>query len=121
VALSKIPGVGPKTLKAIRAELGIENLDQLKEAIEAERLRTVSGLGKTSEEKIAKAIDRLGLHGKDRRTPIADALPIAERLVARPRRLVRCRTGRLCGSLRRFSETIGDIDITVAGTEPRHR
>ena len=118
VALSKIPGVGPKTLKAIRAELGIENLDQLREAIESERLRTVSGLGKTSEEKIAKAIDRLGLHGKDRRTPIAAALPIAERLVSHLQELSGVEQVAYCGSLRRFSDTIGDIDVTVAGTEP---
>ena len=81
VELSRIPGLGPKTLKLVRSELGIENVEQLKEAIEAEKLRTLPGLGETSEAKIAKAIDRLGLTGKDRRTPIADALPLAERLV----------------------------------------
>ena len=80
--LSRIPGLGPKTLKLVRSELGIENVDQLAEAIAAEKLRTLPGLGATSEAKIAKAIERLGLTGKDRRTPIADALPLAERLVA---------------------------------------
>lgn len=117
VALSKIPGVGPKTLKTLRAELGIQNLDDLKEAISQERLRTVSGLGKTSEEKIARAIERLGMHGKDRRTPIAEAMPIAVRLVTDLEGVAGVEQVAFCGSLRRFSESIGDIDITVAGSD----
>lgn len=117
VALSKIPGVGPKTLKALRAELGIENLDDLRAAIAAEQLRTVPGLGKTSEEKIAKAIDRLGMHGKDRRTPIAVAMEVASRMVADLEELDGVERVQCCGSLRRFSETIGDVDITVAAVD----
>src|SRR5690606_38932010 len=49
VELTRIPGLGPKTLKLIRSELGVEDLDGLKEAIAAERLRELPGLGKTSE------------------------------------------------------------------------
>lgn len=119
VRLSKIPGIGPKTLKLMRRELGIENLDQLQAAIAAEKLRELPGLGKTSEEKIAKAIERLGLHGKDRRTPIAQAMPIAKRLVEALSELGGVSDVAYCGSLRRHSETIGDIDITVAGTRPQ--
>lgn len=118
VALSRIPGLGPKTLQTLRAELGIESVDDLRAAIAAERLRTVPGLGKTSEEKIAKAIERLGMHGKDRRTPIADALPLARRVLEDLRSVDGVVSAEICGSLRRFSETIGDIDITVAGTKP---
>ncbi|MFP5330872.1 MAG: DNA polymerase/3'-5' exonuclease PolX [Acidimicrobiia bacterium] len=118
VALSKIPGVGPKTLKALRAELGIENLDDLKAAIASEQLRTVPGLGKTSEEKIAMAIERLGMHGKDRRTPIAEAMDVAVRMVADLEVLDGVSRVQYCGSLRRFAETIGDVDITVAADDP---
>lgn len=118
VRLSKIPGIGPKTLKLMRRELGIENLDQLQAAIADEKLRELPGLGKTSEEKIAKAIERLGLHGKDRRTPIAQAMPLAKRLVEAVSQLDGVSDVAYCGSLRRHSETIGDIDITVAGTSP---
>ncbi len=117
VELSRIPGLGPKTLKLIRSELGIENVEGLKAAIEQEKLRTLPGLGATSEAKISKAIDRLGLAGKDRRTPIADALPLAERLVADLREVDTVVDVAFCGSLRRFSETVGDIDITVAATD----
>ena len=118
VQLSKIPGLGPKTLKLIRSELGIENLDGLKAAIAAEQLRTLPRMGATSEAKIAKAIDRLGLTGKDHRTPIAEALPLADRLVADLGLVDGVTAVKFCGSLRRMSETVGDIDITVASTKP---
>lgn len=118
VQLSKIPGLGPKTLQQIRSHLGIVDLEGLKAAIVDESLRTVPGLGATSEAKIAKAIERLGMSGKDRRTPIAEALPLAERLVIELGELESVTNAAYCGSLRRFSETIGDVDITVASTDP---
>ena len=116
--LTKIPGLGPKTLKLVRRELEVEDLEGLQAAISAEQLRTLPGLGATSEAKIAKAIERLGLTGKDRRTPIADALPLAQRLVSDLEELAEVSEVAYCGSLRRMSETVGDIDITVAATDP---
>ena len=116
--LAKIPGLGPKTLKLVRRELGVEDLEGLRQAIADERLRDLKGLGATSEAKIAKAIERLGLTGKDRRTPIAEALPLARRLVDDLLALPAVSEAAYCGSLRRMSETVGDIDITVASTEP---
>jgi len=118
IQLTRIPGLGPKTLVMLRSELGIEDLDGLKEAIEAERLRELPGLGKTSEEKIARAIERLGLHGKDRRTPIIDALPLARQLTRELEDLEGVSEALYCGSLRRFSDTIGDVDIVVATSDP---
>ncbi|MCP3939440.1 MAG: hypothetical protein GY708_29185, partial [Actinomycetia bacterium] len=118
VELSRVPGVGPKTLKLIRSELGVEDIEALKAAIESEQLRTLPGLGATSEAKIGRSIERLGLSGKDRRTPIADALPLAERIVDDLRAADGVTDAMFCGSLRRFSETVGDIDITVASTDP---
>lgn len=119
VELSRIPGLGPKTLKLVRSELGIEDLEGLKAAIAAEQLRTLPRMGPTSEAKIAKAIDRLGLSGKDRRTPIAEALPLADRLVSELGLVDGVTDVAFCGSLRRMSETVGDIDITVAATDPK--
>ena len=119
VELSKIPGLGPKTLKLVRSELGVEDVEGLRQAIAEEKLRELPRMGATSEAKIAKAIERLGLTGKDRRTPIADALPLAKRLVADLSALPEVAKVEYCGSLRRMSETIGDIDITVASKKPQ--
>ena len=118
VELSRIPGMGPKTLNLERSELGVSNVDELRVAIAEERLRDLPGLGATTEAKLEKAIERLGLTGKDRRSPIADVLPLAERLVDDLRALPQTEDAKFCGSLRRMSETIGDIDITVASLEP---
>ncbi|MDA3041092.1 MAG: helix-hairpin-helix domain-containing protein [Actinomycetota bacterium] len=118
LALSRIPGVGPKTLRLLRSELGIEDLDGLRAAIESEQIRRLPGMGPVSEAKIAKAIERLGQAGKHQRTPIADALPLAERLVDDLRALEAVQAAVYCGSLRRFVETVGDVDITVASERP---
>ena len=56
VLFMKLPGLGPKTAARIWRELGVETLDELKAAAEAERLRTLAGLGPKSEEKILAAL-----------------------------------------------------------------
>lgn len=118
VELLKVPGLGPKTLKTLRAEIGVEDLEGLKAAVERQALRELPGLGRISEEKIARAIERLGLHGKDRRTPIAEALPVAEGLALELTGLPGVVSATAAGSVRRLAETIGDIDIVVASNDP---
>lgn len=113
--ISRIPGVGPKTLERLRNELGIQSLADLVAAIDAQRVRALPGLGAKTEEKIKAGIDRLGFK-TEQRTPIAvamaEAMRFAERLSAHPKV-----TGVVpCGSLRRQRETVGDIDLVV-GTE----
>jgi len=114
--LTRIPGLGPKTVLMLRDRLGIESVDQLRAAIEDQALRALPGMGPRSEEKIARGIERLGLHGKDRRTPIGDVLPVADEIVAALTGLPAVTAIEYCGSLRRFRETIGDIDLVVAAT-----
>ncbi|NNC75646.1 MAG: DNA polymerase/3'-5' exonuclease PolX [Acidimicrobiia bacterium] len=118
VELTRIPGLGPKTILLLRDQLGVEDLDGLKAAIAGEEIRALPGMGARSEEKLARSIERLGMHGKDRRTPIAEALPIAEEIVAGLAGIDGVKHIEYCGSLRRFRETIGDIDVLVASTKP---
>lgn len=118
VEMTRIPGLGPKTVVMLRDRLGIETVEHLKAAIEDHQLRDLPGLGARSEEKIAKAIERLGLHGKDRRTPIIRVLPLAAELVRSLAELPEVDRIEYCGSLRRFRDTIGDVDIVAASTDP---
>ena len=118
VQLTRIPGVGPKTAVLLLKELEVRNVDDLRAAIAAERVRELPGLGPKSEEKMARSIERLGLHGKDRRTPIIQALPVARDCATYLAGLDGVAEVLVCGSLRRFSDTIGDIDIVVASDQP---
>jgi DNA polymerase (family 10) len=118
VELTKIPGLGPKTLKLLRSELGVEDLDGLKQVVADQRLRELPGMGEKSEEKIARAIERLGLHGKDRRTPLVEVMGLAMSLAGRIATLPGVDQAVPCGSIRRFAESIGDIDIVVSTLDP---
>jgi len=117
VELTRIPGLGPKTVVMLRDRLSINNVEDLKAALQAEQIRDLPGMGAKSEEKIAKAIERLGLHGKDRRTPIIKVLPVANEIVDALRAVSGVKRVEYAGSLRRFSDTIGDIDVLVAASK----
>ena len=121
VAMLQVPGVGPRTAVMLRDRLGVESVDQLKAAVIAEQLRELPGLGAKTEEKIGRAIDKLGLAGKNRRVPIAKALRIAEDLVERLSTIEGVSDVRYCGSLRRFRDTAADIDILVVGRSRARR
>ncbi len=112
--LARIPGLGPKTLAVLRRELGVENLDDLRRAVDQQRLRDLPGLGAKTEENVARAIERLGLHGKERRTPVGVAWRVAAEVADALRTVPGVEAVQPAGSLRRFRDTIGDVDVVVA-------
>jgi len=118
VALLRIQGLGPKTLAKLRAELGVASIDDLRRALAAHEVRTLAGMSAKSEEKLADALARLDAQGSLTRTPISVALPLATRVVERLREVPGVTHAAYCGSLRRFAETIGDIDVVVAAADP---
>lgn len=118
VALMKIPGLGPKAVARLRKELGVEDLDGLKAAVREQKIRVLKGFGQKTEENLTRVLERLERDGGEKRTPLSVALPLAERLVGEIRALPGVQHAQYCGSLRRFSETVGDLDIVVAAETP---
>jgi DNA polymerase (family 10) len=116
VALLRIQGLGPKALKRLRAELGVQSIDDLRLALRDHKLRALKGFGQKSEDKLAESLGRLDAQGAVGRTPISVALPLAARIVARLLDVPGVTHASYCGSLRRFAETIGDVDIVVAAS-----
>ncbi len=116
VALLQIQGLGPKAVARLRSELGVQSLDDLRLALTQNRLRDLRGFGAKSEEKLRQAVERLDEQGALSRTPISIALPHAERIVRHLQEVPGVDQVTYSGSLRRFSETIGDIDIVVTAT-----
>ena len=117
--LAQVPGLGPKTLARLHAELGIENLDQLRTALGRHALRDLPGLGRKTEASLIRGLQRLGRAGKDARQPIARVLPEAQLLVAELAALPGVVHAQYCGSLRRRRSTVADVDIVVAASDPR--
>jgi DNA polymerase (family 10) len=116
VALMRLPGVGPKAVQRLRSELGVSSIDDLRAVLASQKLRALKGFGQKSEEKLSRALARLDEGGAVERTPISVALPLATRIVARLLDVPGVTHASTCGSLRRISETIGDVDILVAAT-----
>jgi DNA polymerase (family X) len=116
--LLRVPGLGAKTVGLLQSTLGITDLPGLQAAIDDGRLAALPGMGAKTVENLAAAIGKLGLTSKDRRVPIADAMAVAERLVAVLRDVPGVVDAAYAGSLRRFRETIGDLDLLVASDDP---
>jgi DNA polymerase (family 10) len=114
--LTRVPGLGPKTAMMIHHELGVDSVESLQRAIDGQQLRHLPGLGAKMEEKLRGTIERMGAKSDDR-TPAADALPIAEELCAGLAELPQAHRVAYAGSLRRMSETVGDIDVLVAAAD----
>ena len=116
IEILNIPDVGPKTVRVLHQELGITSIDELRIALEEHRIQELSGFGPTSEDRIRQNLELMV--GFSERMPIGDALPIAERLVADLQQLNEVTQIAIAGSLRRWKETIGDIDILVSSHKP---
>jgi len=114
----KLPGLGPKTAARIWRELGIETLDELKAAAEAERLRTLAGLGPKSEEKILAALAYQAESPEPGRYLLGNGLPEVQAVVAALRELPAAISVSEAGSVRRRKETFRDLDIIASATEP---
>src|SRR5947208_3209198 len=104
VALLRIQGLGPKAVQRLRAELGVASIDDLRKVLAEQKLRALKGFGQKSEEKLARALERLDREGAMERTPISVALPLANRIVARMLEVPGVTHASYCGSLRRFAE-----------------
>ena len=119
LGLMNVPGIGPKTAMLIANELGAGTLEAVEKAIEEGRLSALPRLGGKTADNILRHIR--SLRTKDRRIPIGQALPVAEELIDCLREACP-ETGQIgyAGSLRRWQETIGDIDImgTAADAQP---
>ena len=110
--LTAVEGVGPKTVGSLYDALGITDLDELEAAAEAGEIQTVSGFGAKTEENI---LDNVPFARESReRTRLGDARPVADDALAYLADRDAVESVEVCGSIRRWKATIGDIDLLVA-------
>jgi len=107
--LLDIPSIGPKTAMLLSSELGIGSADALEAAITGGKVASLPRMGDKTAENILHQIQ--ALRRKDQRIPIGEALPAVDEISARLSQLPGLKNLSPAGSLRRFRETVGDIDI----------
>lgn len=112
VVMLDIPGLGPKKIKAIHEQLGIETVEQLEAACKEGRVAKLKGFGEKTAANICEGINRRRAYAS--RHLISEALPLADSLLDALRShpdVLRCSAA---GSLRRHREIIGDIDLLAS-------
>ncbi len=112
----RIPGLGPKKVKAMYEKLGVTTIAELEKACKENRVAALDGFGEKTQQKICEGIAFRRQFAE--RHLISDALPLAESILENLRQhpdVVRCSTA---GSMRRFKEIIGDIDFLASTKNP---
>ncbi|HEY8082475.1 MAG TPA: DNA polymerase/3'-5' exonuclease PolX [Solirubrobacterales bacterium] len=119
IEVTRVPGLGAKTARRLFDELGVVSLEDLKEAVEGQRIRELKGLGPKVEENVAAALERLGEPGEGPGRILLSAVrPIAEELAAALREHPAANRVEVAGSVRRWAETCKDIDLIATAEEP---
>ncbi len=111
-ALTRVEGVGPKTVGKLYEALGIQTLDDLDRAAEAGEIQEVSGFGATTEQNILENIEFA--REAQKRQLLGDARPVADDVLDRLEETDTVTRAEVAGSIRRWRETIGDVDVLVA-------
>ncbi len=118
VSFMRLPGLGPKTAARIWRELGVTTIEDLKHAAEQEQLRTLSGLGAKTEERILKALAEKKQEPSDRRL-LGDGLGALLAVVSVLREHPAAVKVSEAGSARRRKETFRDLDIIATAKDPQ--
>lgn len=113
VGLLRVPGLGPRRVRLLYEDLRIESPEQLLRAAREGRVRGIPGFGVRTEEKLLRALE--AGQGGAGRVPIAQAAGEAERLLRHLSGAPEIVAAAVAGSYRRMRDTVGDLDILVAG------
>ncbi len=112
IALLEVPSLGPKKIKALREQLGVESPEALAEACRAGKVAGLAGFGEKTQAKLLEGLANREAYGKRHRW--WDAWALAEPIVQGLRALPQVARAEAAGSLRRNLETVGDLDFIVA-------
>ena len=111
----RLPGMGPKKVKALSDQLGIDDLAKLKTACDKGDIAKLKGFGEKTQKNILEGLAFLDQLGN--RVRLDQALLIAEAVAQDLKKIKGVHRLELCGSVRRRKETIKDIDILVSAKD----
>ncbi len=112
IEMLEISGLGPKKIQAMNKQLGIDSIEKLEAECKAGKVAELGGFGEKTQANILEGIERKRTYAS--KHLLSDAWLAAEPLLENLRQhsdVIRCNTA---GSLRRFKEVIGDIDLLAS-------
>jgi DNA polymerase (family 10) len=115
LAMMRIPGVGPKKAATLHRELGVKDLEMLRAACQAHKVRELKGFGEKTEEAILKGLDLAASSGQRMYWAVADQY--AQALLDYLRGTPGIQQLEAAGSYRRGRETVGDLDLLVVSSD----
>jgi DNA polymerase (family 10) len=115
VKMLRLPGMGPKKVKALHDLLHIDTLEKLKAACESGEVAKQKGFGAKTQQKILEGLANLERFGQ--RVRIDLALSLGTALLEQIREFPGVIRAELCGSVRRRKETVADLDILVSSKD----
>ncbi len=116
VTLLGVPGLGPKTVAHLYDRYRVTDIDELERLAREHRLVELPGIGEKTEADILKGIGMI--RRASARYPLGQALPLAREITAYLAGQSPVGLLDIAGSLRRWKDTIGDIDIIATSADP---
>ena len=118
IDLTRLPGLGPKRARRLYDELGIDSLESLRAAAEAQKLRDVRGFGAKFEEAVLEAFAAGVDEAPQPRVLLNKALEIGDGIVEALRAHPASDRVELAGSARRLADSVKDLDIIATASDP---
>jgi DNA polymerase (family 10) len=116
IEMLEISGLGPKKIQALNQKLGVDSIEQLEAACKTGKVAELDGFGEKTQANILEGVERRRTYAS--KHLLSDALlaaePLLEILRGHPE-VIRCSAA---GSLRRFKEVCGDIDLLASSKGP---
>jgi DNA polymerase (family 10) len=116
LTLMQIPGIGPKRAMQFAHDLGVQTVADLQEALDSGQVASLPRVGDKIASSLREELQRI--ESRSQRIPLAIALPAAEEVIRQLRQCPSVEEITPAGSIRRWKETTGDIDILVASSRP---
>jgi len=116
VDMLEIPGVGPKKIQVLHKKLGVDSIEKLEQACQEGKVAELAGFGEKTQVNMLEGIERRRLFAAKHR--LSEAWRVADPLLESLRQhpdVIRCSAA---GSLRRWKEIIGDIDLLASSKRP---
>ena len=109
--LMDVEGLGPKRVRQLQSELGIQTIQELLKAAQEGKLRDLELWDEVLEQKVLKNLQRVD--ERVHRFPREEIRDDVEDLVEAIRNIPEVTKAEVAGSFRREKETVGDIDILL--------